>query len=280
MLNKDQYNQDEYNNYYKQESEGAEIQGSDDKGGKGKIIIFLGLIALAIAGYFGLKMFNTTTDNNQTVTKERLVSKEEVANQVQASMQKNQGMSSDEISKVVDLVMSKMDQTKDTKADTDNELLSALEKTDTDTVKVKVEEKKVIDIEAAVQEKKETVSSYNKVTVKSTDKEEDLTELSEQIKKLLNMAGESSEPRKKATGRTIKKESKSSKNYTESISKEIKIRSNEMRIIVVKPGDTLNKIAKRAYGNGQSYHRILTANPDILTRGDKVYVGQKLRIPK
>ena len=320
MLNKDQYNQDEYNNYYKQESEGAEIQGFDDEGSKGKIIIFLGLIALAIAGYFGLKMFNSTTDSNQMGTKEKLVVKEEhpkepvvtaqsieevkksepqpsdvvvekqvkkientikeeVSKQVQASIQNNQGMSSDEIAKVVDLVMSKMNQTKDTKANTDNALLSALEKTDTDTVKVKVEEKKVIDIKAAVQEKKKTVSSYNKVTIKSTN-EEDLTELSEQIKKLLNMDEESSEPRKKSTGTTIKEESQSSKNYTESINKEIKTRSNEMRVIVVKPGDTLNKIAKRAYGNGKSYHKIITANPDILNQNDKIYVGQKLRIPK
>jgi len=337
MLNKDQYNQEEYNNYYKQESEGVELLGIDDGGNKGKIIIFLGLISLAVAGYFGLKMFNATTDSKQLVTKDKLAEKEEspkepvavakptgeeerskepmavakpkeevkvvevekiqdtikeeVANQVQASMKNNQKMSPDEISKVVELVMSKMDQNKDinvdknTKVDKDTALLSALEKTDTDTIKVKVEEKKTVDntTEAAVQEKKEPISNNNRVTIKSTDQDEDLTKLSEQIKKLLNMSEESSEPHKKAIETTIDEEnipSSNNKDYTESISSEIETRSNEMRIIVVKPGDTLNKIAKRVYGDGKSYYKIITANPDILNQDDKIYVGQKLRIPK
>ena len=56
-------------------------------------------------------------------------------------------------------------------------------------------------------------------------------------------------------------------------------RKNEMRIIVVRRGDTLGKIAKRAYGNVMEYRKIYKANPDILKRPDRIYVGQKLRIP-
>jgi len=47
---------------------------------------------------------------------------------------------------------------------------------------------------------------------------------------------------------------------------------------VVKKGDTLGKIAKRAYGNAMAYKKIYQANPEV-TRPDRIYIGQKLRIP-
>ena len=47
----------------------------------------------------------------------------------------------------------------------------------------------------------------------------------------------------------------------------------------VKPGDTLWKIAKHHYGDGNLYAEIFKANQDILTDPDKIKVGQKLRIP-
>ena len=158
MLNKDQYNQDEYNDYYKQETEGAEIKGfSEDEGGfMGKAILFLGLIALGIAGYFWFKVFNSTTENSNNIAKEKVVIKEEpleatsnetiedkiiktiesnrietnkvsvdvenkigktikeeVATQVQEKLKENQKMSTEDISKIVDLVMNKMDKEKE-----------------------------------------------------------------------------------------------------------------------------------------------------------------------
>ncbi len=69
-------------------------------------------------------------------------------------------------------------------------------------------------------------------------------------------------------------------NYTKMISSETKVRANEMRIIVVKKGDTLSKIAKRAYGDAMLYNKIFEANPDILKNPNLIYVGQKLRVPK
>ena len=71
----------------------------------------------------------------------------------------------------------------------------------------------------------------------------------------------------------------SSSNYTKEISKEVSVRSNEMRVIIVKRGDSLSKIAKRAYGNYDSYVKIFKANPEIIKNPNKIYVGQKLRIP-
>lgn len=70
-----------------------------------------------------------------------------------------------------------------------------------------------------------------------------------------------------------------SSNYTESIQKEIVYRKNEMRFIIVQKGDTLSRIAKRAYDDYDAYPKIFTANPEIIKNPDQIFVGQRLRIP-
>ena len=44
-------------------------------------------------------------------------------------------------------------------------------------------------------------------------------------------------------------------------------------------GDSLSKIAKREYGNASEWNRIYEANRDILNDPNKIYPGQKLKIP-
>jgi nucleoid-associated protein YgaU len=44
-------------------------------------------------------------------------------------------------------------------------------------------------------------------------------------------------------------------------------------------GDTLSGIAKRYYGKGSLYPRIFDANREVIKDPDKIYVGQKIRIP-
>ncbi|MCK4442419.1 MAG: LysM peptidoglycan-binding domain-containing protein, partial [Sulfurovaceae bacterium] len=73
---------------------------------------------------------------------------------------------------------------------------------------------------------------------------------------------------------------KDNTNYTQLITKEIKNRKKEMRYITVKKGDTLGKIAQKVYGNVMYYKKIYKANPDILRRADRIYIGQKLRVPE
>jgi len=68
-------------------------------------------------------------------------------------------------------------------------------------------------------------------------------------------------------------------NYTKNIEKELKTRESEMRVIVVKRGDSLSKIAKRAYGDSKYYYKIIKANPKLQKNPNLIYVGQKLRIP-
>lgn len=48
---------------------------------------------------------------------------------------------------------------------------------------------------------------------------------------------------------------------------------------VVKPGDTLSKIARDVYGDPSLYTKIFEANGDTLKNPDLIRVGQKLRIP-
>ena len=47
----------------------------------------------------------------------------------------------------------------------------------------------------------------------------------------------------------------------------------------VKSGDSLSKIAKREYGDANEWRRIFDANKEILKDPDKIYPGQKLKIP-
>jgi nucleoid-associated protein YgaU len=53
----------------------------------------------------------------------------------------------------------------------------------------------------------------------------------------------------------------------------------EARYYEVKKGDTLSKIAKEQYGNANQYRLIFEANKPMLKDPDKIYPGQKLRIP-
>ena len=44
-------------------------------------------------------------------------------------------------------------------------------------------------------------------------------------------------------------------------------------------GDTLGAIAKKFYGKASAYMRIFEANRDIISDPNKIYPGQKIRIP-
>jgi len=48
----------------------------------------------------------------------------------------------------------------------------------------------------------------------------------------------------------------------------------------VRPGDTLNEIAQRFYGNGDLWPRIFEANRNQISNPDLIFPGQVLRIPQ
>ena len=55
--------------------------------------------------------------------------------------------------------------------------------------------------------------------------------------------------------------------------------STATKIYEVVSGDSLSKIAKREYGDANKWERIFDANQDVLKNPDKIYPGQKLKIP-
>lgn len=60
-----------------------------------------------------------------------------------------------------------------------------------------------------------------------------------------------------------KKTENTDSTYAENLDKESEVRKNEVRSIVLKKGESIWMIAKRAYGDGLQYHKIMKANPQI-----------------
>jgi nucleoid-associated protein YgaU len=328
MLDKDQYNQEEYNDYYQQESKGAGIKGSasEESKGKGGIFALLALLILAVGGYFGYTKFMANQTDNTIATTE--VRKEEikavevakpvqsiqveekdeetvdllprretvetptpeeskkeeakvqsVEESVKEAVTTNQQMSPEEIAKVVQMVMSQINEKADetTNPSKNSDLMSALSGTDVDSVNEDANLEKALSQMDETQEtttinqNTATVNTYNKVNIQDIAGDDELSKLSGQISELIA---------DKKTTTVISTSSQSEKIYTEGLKQEVVTRKNEMRIIIVKKGDTLGKIAKRAYGNEMSFKKIYQANPDILNRPDRIYIGQKLRIPE
>lgn len=55
--------------------------------------------------------------------------------------------------------------------------------------------------------------------------------------------------------------------------------STATKIYEVKSGDSLSKIAKKEYGDANAWRAIFEANKDLIKDPDKIFPGQKLKIP-
>jgi nucleoid-associated protein YgaU len=315
MLNKDEYNQDEYNDYYAQETRGAEISSRKNSGGSKKIVFIILLLLLIMAlAYFGWKSMNSSktvptkiekTDmvSEEIVTKgeKSVLSKEEqkepamttqITKKVQniVSTDSNDKMNPEDIANIVQMVMQKMNKDKNKELTSsqsttspsttkpiedssdqfqDSKLLKSLSDSEVDSLSSISDD---IDTIAEKDNNKKASNSdkpntYNKVILddKVGNSSDELSKLSDEISNVID---------------TEESKLKDNTNYTQSITKEAKTRKKEMRYITVKKGDTLGKIAKRAYGNVMEYKKIYEANPDIVRRPDKIYVGQRLRVPE
>jgi nucleoid-associated protein YgaU len=304
MLNKDEYNQDEYNNYYAQEVRGAEISNIEsENSGKKIVIILLLLLIIAVVGYFGFKSMNfstqdtTTTDNSKGISKVEEESKEikniidtpikvskeptqtdKITKQLEKSIasldSSSEEMNSEDIANLIKIVMIKMNKNKKKESIDNSSTPTNKEERIEETQLMKSLSNADVDSLSSISkdddEKKSTLDEdidiYNKVVLKeNTSKNNDaLSQLSDELSSVIDT--ESSAPT-------------ANNSYTESITQEVEIRKQEMRYYIVKDGDTLTKIAKRFYGKGMEYNKIYQANPDILRRPDKISIGQRLRIP-
>ena len=101
----------------------------------------------------------------------------------------------------------------------------------------------------------------------------------EEIQSLVGgLIGEPNQPRHKSKKQANKTTNASLDNYIAQLDKEARIRRNEVRLIKVQPGETLWKIAERAYGDGHLYKKIFKANPH-LRNPDMISAGEMLRVP-
>ena len=149
------------------------------------------------------------------------------------------------------------------------DLVETLKKTK--VVEPKITEKQIateikkIDKSKKIENKKSKndVNHYNKVVLSSDVSSDD---------KMLNLSKGLDEII--LTQDNVKKDK-----YTKMISKELAVRENEMRVIVVQAGDTLSLIAERAYGSSQAFNILLRANPELIKNPNLIHIGQRLRVP-
>jgi len=55
--------------------------------------------------------------------------------------------------------------------------------------------------------------------------------------------------------------------------------TDEVQFYEIEKGDSLWKIAKQFYGNGNDYPKIFEANKEVIKDPDLIFPGQKIRIP-
>ncbi len=308
MLNKDQYNQDEYNDYYAQETKGAEISATREESNGAKIgIIIALLLALGGGGFFAWKSMNKDQGDNSTLastqnsainepattpestpqaketdTPEATSSEEETAKAVVqsiASSQESKGigqMSPEDMAKIVQMVTQQMraqqaqqqESISQSEPEDPNSLEASLQNAEVDSLtSATITPEKISSNDNQKQATTtEKPNTYNKVVVSSSSSAiDDLSKLSDEISNVIN--------EEESTTTT-------NSDYTKSLKNEVETRAKEMRYVTVKKGDTLGKIAQRIYGNVMDYKKIYEANPDILRRADKIYIGQRLRVPE
>ena len=196
-----------------------------------------------------------------------------------ASQNSDTKMSPEDIAKIVQLVTQQIQIEKESEKQKNatlkiekDSLEASLENVETDTLS---SESPIISTTDGSQKKEASIdkktNTYNKVVVQDknipTETTDELSQLSMEISNVINSNSDNTTPT-------------DSNSYTSSLSQEADTRTKEMRYHIVKKGDTLAGIALKIYGNSRDYIKLYEANPDILRRADKIYIGQRLRVPE
>ncbi|MFK8029227.1 MAG: peptidoglycan-binding protein LysM [Gammaproteobacteria bacterium] len=58
------------------------------------------------------------------------------------------------------------------------------------------------------------------------------------------------------------------------------VEAAEVEYYTIESGDSLSKIAKHFYGDPMKYKELFAANKEVIEDPDKIFPGQKIRIPK
>jgi len=242
-----------------------------------KVLVIILLLGLIFFGYvYSSKRSNIEKHSRLKISQEILKEndKDNIKSKIEVINKKREdksqlNLTQDDIANIVKIVMNKMSQTKKKHIVSDDEYTKELLYQEVDRLNShkrlntkSINTKKIVQAKVKLND----INHYNKIIINNPKKDKYTNDtLSNLSIKLSNAIDNDSY--------------KNSSNYTKEITKEIKIRSNEMRIIIVEKGDSLSKIAKRAYGDYDSYVKIFEANPEIIKNPNEIYAGQRLRIP-
>ena len=273
----------DYYNSYKREMQELEAYEKQKKIQKLIKITFLFTIALllGLASYYLYRYFTANMEFTHKIERTTLKKSSHIKPIV---------ISEEELPKSPQLIAYQKEQMKhiqenatDTKESTQEEKIINISKKDIalivqiimeqmNTQKEAPLEKQLKAVESTKFVKKDLKDSnhYNKVILNSSQPKSDETIQNSELVELTNNMNHILEE---------EVEDKVDTQYSTSIKQEVVYRENEMRVIVVKKGDTLSRIAKRAYGNSNDYPKIFSANPEIIKNPDQIYVGMRLRIP-
>ncbi len=263
----DTSNNDYYNSYKTGLFEKANQQSNLNRN---RTIAFgLLLLMLIGAGYYFFNQSSSTKSKAPSIkiveATEPLVEKNIPTQQATTTKVDTSNLSAKDIALIVNIIMQQMNEKKE--PTTINSEVKAVDSLELENELNKVDDAKVV---KNSQNLKDT-NYYNKVVIGNNNGQDNVVEDEQtKLRDALNSVMEAE------TDTTMQPSS----NYTTSINKEVGTRSNEMRIIVVQQGDTLSKIAEKAYGDYEQYIKIYNANPEILSNPDQIYVGQKIRIPE
>ncbi|CAA6798679.1 MAG: Ferric siderophore transport system, periplasmic binding protein TonB [uncultured Sulfurovum sp.] len=275
-------NSNDYYNSYKKEL--AELEAYRKEESIYRIIklilLFLTFVLLLVAAFYLYKYFNPTlNEQNSALTQKQMLSEKEVLPAIV--------IREEELPQSVQLRESSMQSTQNiqrnatdsTKTGNQNsQYISTMNEKDialiVQTIMTQMNIKKEVSLEKQLEKvankhyetkSLEKGNHYNKVVLtKNVSKEVKNPSLMELSNNLNNIISE---------GTNI------TSSYTQAIKKEVVFRENEMRIIIVQKGDTLSRIAKKAYGNSDAYTKIFSANPEIIKNPNQIFIGQRLRIP-
>ncbi len=281
----------DYYNSYKREMQELEAYEKQDKIQQLiKIIFFFSVVLLlGLASYYLYRYFNTYIESTHKIEKTTLrepnqlqpiiISEEELPQSPQLIAYQKEQMKHIQENATDTKKSTKVDENINTTVDKttniskkDIALIVQIIMTQMNTQKEVSLEKQLKAVESTkfVQKDLKESNHYNKVILNSNQPKSNENIQNSELVELTNSMNRILEERV---------EDKVDTKYSTSIKKEVADRENEMRVIVVKKGDTLSRIAKRAYGDYNAYPKIFSANPEIIKNPDQIFEGMRLRIP-
>ena len=224
----------------------------------------------------GLEQLINSNEKQEKPAKQEVAPKVQQAVQAVASGATSKKLSKEEMATIAKMVAQELAKSQKASANSkgtsssnkDTSLVKALESAPTDTLKEqKVDTSKISSGDAKAKTgSAKKVDTFNKVIVKqNTSGDDEFAKLTKEIDSILETKDV--------------KQVESKDKFSKEIAKEAESRAKELRFIVVKKGDTLSTIARRAYGKSSAYKIIYRANPGLIKNPNRIYIGMKLRVP-